>query len=145
MWNALKEKFHSLSFPLNTIFFYKVKGFTSSRNLKTNNSKAVIRRCSVKKVFLDYFAKFTGKHLCQRLFFNIVAGGACNFIKKEKTLAQVFPCEFCEIFKNTFFTEHIWGTASWICGGVFFNITWKKHELTWKKLYYFKNLCVLKT
>ena len=29
---------------------------------------------------------------------------ACNFIKKE-TLAQVFLCEFCEISKNTFFTE----------------------------------------
>ena len=28
--------------------------------------------------------------------------GACNFIKKE-TLAQVFSCEFFEIFKNTFF------------------------------------------
>ena len=26
----------------------------------------------------------------------------CNFIKKE-TMAQVFSCEFCEIFKNTFF------------------------------------------
>ena len=26
----------------------------------------------------------------------------CNFIKKE-TLAQVFSCEFCEIFKSTFF------------------------------------------
>ena len=28
-----------------------------------------------------------------------------NFIKKE-TQVQVFPFEFCEIFKNTFFTEH---------------------------------------
>ena len=27
---------------------------------------------------------------------------ACNFIKKE-TLVQVFSCDFCEIFKNTFF------------------------------------------
>ena len=27
---------------------------------------------------------------------------AYNFIKKE-ALAQVFPCEFCETFKNTFF------------------------------------------
>ena len=36
---------------------------------------------------------------------------ACNFIKKE-TLAQVFSCEFCEIFYNTFFTEHLWTTAS---------------------------------
>ena len=35
----------------------------------------------------------------------------CNFIKKE-TLAQVFSCEFCEISKNTFFTEHLRATAS---------------------------------
>ena len=27
---------------------------------------------------------------------------ACNFIKKE-TLALVFPCEFCEIYKNIFY------------------------------------------
>ena len=26
----------------------------------------------------------------------------CNFIKKE-TLALVLSCEFCEIFKNTYF------------------------------------------
>ena len=36
---------------------------------------------------------------------------ACNFIKKE-TLAQVFSCEFCEISKNTLFTEHLWTAAS---------------------------------
>ena len=36
---------------------------------------------------------------------------ACNFIKKE-TPVQVFSCEFCEISKNTFFTEHLWATAS---------------------------------
>ena len=33
---------------------------------------------------------------------NIYKPEACNFIKKE-TLALVFSCEFCEIFKNTFF------------------------------------------
>ena len=42
--------------------------------------------------------------MCQRLFF-------LNFIKKE-ILAQVFSCEFCEISKNTFSTEHLWTTAS---------------------------------
>ena len=36
---------------------------------------------------------------CARVSFNTEA---CNFIKKE-TLVQVFSCEFCEIFKNTFF------------------------------------------
>ena len=36
---------------------------------------------------------------------------SCNFIKKE-TLTQVSSCEFYEISKNTFFTEHLWATAS---------------------------------
>ena len=36
---------------------------------------------------------------------------ACNFIKKE-TLAQVFPCEFYEISKKTFFIGNSWPTAS---------------------------------
>ena len=31
---------------------------------------------------------------------------ACNFIKKE-TLRHVFSCEYSEISKNTFFTEHL--------------------------------------
>ena len=49
-----------------------------------------------KKGVLENFTKFTGKHLCQSLFFN------CNFIKEE-TVAQVFSCEFGEFLKNTFF------------------------------------------
>ena len=44
--------------------------------------------------------KFTGKYLCQSLFFNKVAGLA------------LFSCQFCEISKNTFFIEHLWPTAS---------------------------------
>ena len=49
-----------------------------------------------KKRVLRYFAKFTGKHLCQSLFF------------KKETLVEVFSCEFCEISKNTFLIEHLW-------------------------------------
>ena len=62
------------------------------------------RRCSVKKDVLKNTAKITGNHLLQSFFFNKVAAlrpQACNFIKKE-ALAQVFSCEFCEIFKDTF-------------------------------------------
>ena len=66
---------------------------------------------SVKKGVLRSFKKFTGKHLCQSLFFNKVAGRPANFIKKG-TLAQVFSCEFCEFSKNTSFTEHLWATGS---------------------------------
>ena len=69
------------------------------------------QRCSVKKGALRIFAKFTGKYLCQSLFFNKIAGGACKFVKTE-TLALVLSCEFCKISRNTFFTEHVWATAS---------------------------------
>ena len=44
---------------------------------------------------LRNFAKFTGKHLCQSLFFN------------EETQTKVFSCEFCEIPKNAFFIKHV--------------------------------------
>ena len=67
------------------------------------------RRCNVRQCVLRNFAKLTGKHPCQSLF--LIESQPCNFIKKE-TLAQVFSCEFCKISKNTFFTEHLWATAS---------------------------------
>ena len=77
--------------------------------LKRASGRSSDRRCSLKKGVLRNFAKFTGKHLCQSLFFNKVE--TCNFIKKE-TLAKVFLYKFCKIPKNTFFTGHLWATAS---------------------------------
>ena len=53
------------------------------------------RRCSVRTGVLRNVAKFTGKHLCQSLFFNKVAG------------LQVFSCEFRDISNNKFFTEYL--------------------------------------
>ena len=66
------------------------KNSTAKREncFKRGNIEAVVQRCSVKKGVLGNFTKFTGKHLCQSLFFNKV---------------QVFSCEFCEISKNAFF------------------------------------------
>ena len=59
--------------------------------------EVVARRCSVKKMFLN----------CARVSFLIkLQVLASNFIKEE-SLAKVFSCEFCEISKNTFFTEHL--------------------------------------
>ena len=56
------------------------------------------------KGVLKNFTKFTGKHLCQSFLIKLQTSG--NFIKKE-ALVQVFSYEFCEIFMNTFFIEHI--------------------------------------
>ena len=63
----------------------------------------------MKKGVLKIFTKFTGKHLCQSLFFNKVTG--LTLLKKE-TLAQMFSREFCELFKNTLFTKQLWAAAS---------------------------------
>ena len=54
--------------------------------------KAVVLRCSVKKVFLE-ISQNSQENTCARVPF--------NFIKKE-TPAQVFFGEFCGISKNTF-------------------------------------------
>ena len=63
------------------------------------------------KVFLEN-SQNSQENTCVKVSFLIkLQAQACNFIKKE-TLAQVFSYEFCKISKNTFFTEHLWATAS---------------------------------
>ena len=61
--------------------------------------EAVVKSCSVKKVFLD-ISQNSQENTCVRLSFLIKL--QANFIKKE-TLAQVFSCELCEISENIFF------------------------------------------
>ena len=70
----------------------------------------MIFKISRSKIFykirvLKSFAQFKLKHL------------------RPVTAAQVFFCEFCEIFKNSFFTEHLWQLLLdfFICFTVFCN------------------------
>ena len=56
------------------------------------------------------FAK-SQKNICAGVSISIkLQASARNFIKKE-TQAAVLSCEFCKIFKNTSFTEHLQMTA----------------------------------
>ena len=59
--------------------------------------------------------------MCQSIFFNKVAGFRPPTLSKHththththtKSGTGGFSCELCEISKNTFFTEHLWTTAS---------------------------------
>ena len=59
------------------------------------------RRCSVKKVFFRNFTKSTGKHLCQSLLVNKVAGLKLQSLIKKETMTLVISCEFCEISNRT--------------------------------------------
>ena len=69
-------------------------------------------RRSVKKGILRNSAKFTGKHLSQNLFFNKVAGWSPATLLKKGFWHRKFSCEFNNISKNKFSTEHLQTTAS---------------------------------
>ena len=65
----------------------------------------------IKKCCLKRFAKFKGKHLCQSLFFNKVAGLRLQlYLKRDSGTGAFF--KFCEIFENTIFIENLRATAS---------------------------------
>ena len=82
------------TFIKSFVFLLSPFYFQSGRRESFRNSH---HRCSVKKVVLKNFAKFTGKHLCLSLLFNKVA----DLIKKE-ALLQLFSCEFCETLRTPF-------------------------------------------
>ena len=84
-------------------------------NKKINSHRSSRPEVFCKKGILRNFAKFTGKHLCQSLFFNKVA--------------QVFSYEFCEISKNTFFHR----TPPVDASAVILIILNKKHSRNWKR------------
>ena len=56
-----------------------------------------------KKAVLRNFAKFTGKYLCQRLFFNTVAGQARPATLIKKSLwHRCFPVNFAKFLRTPF-------------------------------------------
>ena len=64
-----------------------------------------------KRCFPEISQNSQKKHLCQSLFSNKVAGLRPAILFK-KALAQVISCEFCEMFKNNVFAEHLRATTS---------------------------------
>ena len=72
------------------------------------------RKCSVRKDVSE-ISQNLQENTCARASFLIkLQASGSNFTKKE-TLAQVFSCELCEIFKNDFFVEHLRVTATVFC------------------------------
>ena len=53
------------------------------------------------KVVLKKFAKVTGKHMYQSVYFNKVAGSACNLIKK-RFWQRCFPVNFAKFLRIPF-------------------------------------------
>ena len=55
-----------------------------------------------KKGLLKTFAKFTGKHLCQSLFFNKVAGLRSATLLKMRLWYRCFPVNFAKFWRTPF-------------------------------------------
>ena len=70
------------------------------------SSEAVARRCSMKKVFhmgvLRNFEKFTGKHVCQDLFFNKAASLCPTTLLKNILWHRCFPLNFAKFLRTLF-------------------------------------------
>ena len=55
-----------------------------------------------KRCVLKNFAKFTGKHLCQSLFFNKVAGLRPATLLKKRLWHSCFPVNFVKFLRTPF-------------------------------------------
>ena len=60
------------------------------------------QRCSARKGVLRNFSKFTGKHLCQVLFYNKVAGPEPATLLKMRLWHRCFPINFAKFLRTPF-------------------------------------------
>ena len=60
-----------------------------------------------KKGALKIFSKFIGKHLCQSLFFDKVAGLKSVTLLKKRLWHRCFPVNFAKFVRTPFFIEHL--------------------------------------
>ena len=66
------------------------------------NSAVPPVRCSVKKGVLWSFAEFTGKQLCQSLFFSKVAGVRPLTLFKKRLWHRCYPVNFAKFLRTPF-------------------------------------------
>ena len=60
-----------------------------------------------KKGLLKNFTKFTGKHLCQSLFYNKAAGLRPATLLKKRLWHRWFPVNFVKILRAPISIEHL--------------------------------------
>ena len=147
------------------MFFWNVATFIKIHCVILLLFRSSHRRCSLKIGVLKNFAKFIGKHLCQSLFFNKVAGflfkkrlwrtpflqvTASDFLQYDQVFS--IPCfyscfqKFCNIYRKTHkrlqhrcFPVNI---AKFLRPAFFMEHLWwlllhlqKSYNLVWEELY----------
>ena len=107
--DLLRREVLSVTLPNITKVKYNPKISIIHHQIKI--SKRYNEQVFNKTAALKNFAIFTEKHLRGSLLLSKNAGLKLKLYQKEAS-TQICSCEYCEIFKNTYFREHLW-TAVW--------------------------------
>ena len=118
-WMHVVEYNRSIFDELELELIAKVKVKTCG-NLKTpiwhfDDGRSSRPDVFCKKGVLRDFAKSTGKHLCQSLFFNKVAGLRPATLLKKRLWYRCFLVNFVKFLRTPFFSEHLrWLLLLWL-------------------------------
>ena len=98
---SLKSKiwiyFQVIKFCLRKMLKFKLAFLVSNQTNFKIKKKSVLRNV----------AKFTGRHLCQSLFFNQVAGLRPATLLKKRLWHRCFPVNFTKFLRTPILTEHL--------------------------------------
>ena len=83
-----------------------------------------------KKGVLRNFAKFTGKHVCQSLFFNKVAGLRPANLLKIRLWHTFFPVNLPKFLRTPFLREHLW----WLFLNMSLVMCFQQFDFLWNSL-----------
>ena len=78
-----------------------------------SGSRSSLPEVFYKKDVHRYFAKFTGKNLCQSFFFNKVAGLRPATLLKKRLWHRFFPVNFAKFLRTPYFTKHLRWLLRW--------------------------------
>ena len=87
---------NDLNYTLSVTYYIPLAHYRSSRS-----------EGFCKKGVLRIFAKFTGKHLYQSVFFNKIAGLSLQLYEKRDS-DTCFPVNFAKFLRTPFLTERLW-------------------------------------
>ena len=97
---------------MNLKNFSKLKDGSPQEVFREIAIKAVVRRYSVKEVFLKISQNPKENTGGRVLFLNEVTRFWAAILLEKRLRHRWFFCKLCEIFKNTIFTERLLATAS---------------------------------